>query len=359
LAEEQLSLSLPITADQKRRDDVEKKIKQYESSFQKWIDRCGKIVDRYRDERSSNDEDSRARHYNIFWSNVQTLGPAVFSRAPKPEVTRRYFDKDPVARVASAVLERALTYEMDVTDFGGEALLARDDYLIVGRGQLWQRYEPIIEQTAQNLSGDEDEKTLGGDGGLTGVSQPGVEALGANGGPALEEVIGENAPTDYVHWKDFGHGPAQNWKQVPWVYRKVLMDKSSVDKRWPAKPGEKPLSTLLSFTHKQEKDDNKQKTGSTVGNLALIYEFWDKTTFTVLWYSPDLKTRVIEEVEDPLKLNDFFPCPEPLYATMTTDRLIPRPDYMLYQDQAVELDILTQRISSAAEGSRCPRLLRL
>ena len=40
----------------------------------------------------------------------------------------------------------------------------------------------------------------------------------------------------------------------------------------------------------------------------------------------------------------IFPCPKPLYATLTTENLEPIPDFTMYQDQARELDTLADRI---------------
>ena len=50
---------------------------------------------------------------------------------------------------------------------------------------------------------------------------------------------------------------------------------------------------------------------------------------------------LIDERDDPLGVEGFFPCPKPLYATTTSDTLVPVPDFVLYQDQAMELDILS------------------
>jgi hypothetical protein len=53
-----------------------------------------------------------------------------------------------------------------------------------------------------------------------------------------------------------------------------------------------------------------------------------------------------------LELEGFFPCAKPLYATTTSDSLIPVPDFILYQDQANELDILTDRIDGLVKSLR-------
>jgi hypothetical protein len=82
----------------------------YEREFKAWESRAQKIIDRYRDEkRPSNSTTSK---FNILWSNVQTLTPATYSRIPQADVSRRFRDNDPVGRVASLILERALDFEI-------------------------------------------------------------------------------------------------------------------------------------------------------------------------------------------------------------------------------------------------------
>jgi hypothetical protein len=76
---------------------------------------------------------------------------------------------------------------------------------------------------------------------------------------------------------------------------------------------------------------------------ACIYEIWDKTQGKVFWISKSMG-KILDEKDDPLNLEGFFPCPKPLYATMTTDNLEPIPDFVQYQDQAKQLDTLADRI---------------
>jgi hypothetical protein len=76
---------------------------------------------------------------------------------------------------------------------------------------------------------------------------------------------------------------------------------------------------------------------------ALIYEIWDKSTGQVLWLSKSMG-KILDERDDPLQLENFWPCPKPMFSTLTTDSLIPVPDFVLYQDQARQLDTLADRI---------------
>jgi hypothetical protein len=76
---------------------------------------------------------------------------------------------------------------------------------------------------------------------------------------------------------------------------------------------------------------------------ACIYEIWDKTSGEVIWLSKSMG-QILDTRPDPLKLENFWPCPKPLFSTLTTDSLIPIPDFVLYQDQARQLDTLADRI---------------
>jgi hypothetical protein len=53
---------------------------------------------------------------------------------------------------------------------------------------------------------------------------------------------------------------------------------------------------------------------------------------------------ILDTRDDPLQLENFWPCPKPMFSTLTTDSLIPVPDFVLYQDQARQLDTLADRI---------------
>src|SRR5579871_4316237 len=73
----------------------------------RWIERARRIVRRYVDDRDAAG-DARRRRFSLLWANIQTLAPAVYARTPTAVVSRRWKDADPIARVASEVVERAL-----------------------------------------------------------------------------------------------------------------------------------------------------------------------------------------------------------------------------------------------------------
>ena len=298
-------------------------IRAYDKEFEPWGRRVEKILKRYKDERRQTTGEVGSR-FNILWSNVQTLVPATFARLPQPDVSRRFSDRDPVGRVASLILERALDYEIQhYNDY--RATLRADifDRFLGGRGTAWARYEPHVraaslQQPIDGTQVSEDETT-----------------------PAETETLDyECAPVDYVHWRDFGHTVARTWEEVTAVWRKVYMSRAACVERFGSKKGEKIPLDASPEDLKQVERDNPELTEQ---RRAAVYEIWDKSKKEALWLSKSMK-EILDRKDDPLRLEGFFPCPKPLYATLTNDSLIPTPDFALYQDQADELDLLSERI---------------
>lgn len=316
---------------------------QYDNEFKKWEARANKIVKRYRDDNRNQNTNETAK-FNILWSNVQTLIPAVYARLPKAAVSRRFGDNDPVGRVASQLIERSLDFEIEhYSDFRSAMRHAVEDRFLGGRGVAWVRYEPHV--VAQDMPDDgyqitEDvDKETGND---TVVNYDGSAGMDAE---PQEEIEYECAPTDYVHWKDFGHSVARTWEEVTQVWRWVYMTREALIERFGEEVGKKIPLDAGPETNKQYGQNNRDFT------RAKICELWDIETEKVYWFSKSAG-QIIDERDDPLGLEGFFPCAKPLYATMTSDTLIPIPDFVLYQDQAQELDILTDRIDGLVKALR-------
>lgn len=291
--------------------------------LRQWQTRGEKIVKRYRDERG---DFSGGKRYNILWANIRTLLPAVYAKKPNAQAGRRYKDADPVGRCASELLERALQYEIDqYSDFDSSLRNTVLDRLLAGRGVAWVRYEPTYSQEETSEEGEqitddvEVEKTL----------------------------ENECSPVDYVFWKDFRHSPARTWEEVTWIARRVYMDKQEGIGRFGEDFNDAPLA------HEPIGMDDMKREGMDTEAMkkAIVWEIWDKSSKSVIWVAEGCQT-VLDEKPDPLELDGFFPCPKPLFATLTTDSLVPVADFMLYQDQADEIDTLTERIGKLTEACK-------
>lgn len=284
-------------------------IKLAKKARKEWCQRGDKIIARYRDERPV---EGSSNKFNILWSNVQTLKPSLYAQTPKPLVSRRFKDKDPIGRRAAQVLERAADFALDEYDFDSVMEGAVEDRLLPGLGVARVDYEPFYADKE-------------------------VE------GETVREVAYERAPCKYWHWKDFLHGPARQWQEVPWVAYRSFLTRSQLVKRF----GD--IGNQIPLDYKPDLDDEDL---SEEFKKAEVWEIWDKESKKVIWLSLSFSLRPLDYKDPHLKLAGFFPSPKPLFATTTTDKLIPVPDYAEYQDQAKELDTITARIDKLVEALR-------
>ena len=320
-------------------------IHSYDNEFKKWDARATKIIRRYRDDvRNNGTTGYEAARFNVLWSNVQTLIPAVYARMPKADVSRRFTDSDPVGRVASLLIERTLDYEIEhYSDFRSAMRHSVEDRFLGGRGTAWVRYDPHIKkqdvpEDGWQITDVSENESDEGEYGRPANFMGGTEA-------EPEEIESECAPVDYVHWKDFGHNSARTWEEVTIVWRWVYMSEDAVKERF----GEE-LCRKIPFDASPDAL-TKYGQGSRMNDKAKICELWDRETGKAYWLHENVP-ETLDERDDPLELEGFFPCAKPLYATTTSDNLIPIPDFILYQDQAQELDILTDRIDGLVKALR-------
>jgi hypothetical protein len=292
--------------------------------FDKWEKRGKKVVRRYRDERDA--IEMPRMKFNILWSNISVLFPALYGRMAKPEVSRRFMDSDPVGRLASTMLERVVEYEVtQFNDFDSAMRGVVEDRLLPGRGTAWVRYEPIIVgQEAPETAVPEMEQDEGSE--ITNTEE-------------VERVDSAHSPVDYVYWTDFLHSPARTWDEVWWVSRWVYMTPEEGIERF----GDVFKNVPLQDQNDDIDSKNPMTAKATYGMKAKVAEIWNKRTKKVCWVAKGYP-QALDERDDPLELEGFFPCPKPLLATTTNGSMIPVPDYCEYEDQAQELDNLTQRI---------------
>jgi hypothetical protein len=314
-----------------------------EQELQPWWRTGDIIVRRYKNENRARGGGRPSvgyerRRFAILWSNVSTLQPAIYAKQPVPMVDRRYRDEDPVGKIASDVLERALGFSLDQYDFDGRVKLCVLDYLLPGRGQVWVRYIPHMREVNA-----EQDYELG-----EGVQDDDQNEVGKVETPeAAEEVVYEEVQCDHVSWKDWLTNPAREWAEVRWVARRVYMTRAELTERFGKDMAKNvPITTTSTGT---DTASDAQKQSSQTGE---VYEIWDKPTKMAYWVCKGYTGGVLDKREDPLGLTNFFPCPPPLNATTANDSTIPVADYVQYQDQADELDELTARIGKLQDALR-------
>lgn len=323
-----------------------------------WEKRCERIIKRFRDERTgtstSGAELDVPRRMNILWSNVQTLKPSIYGREPLPVAERRFLDRDPIGRVASQILERALRYEMTESGFHDTVDQAVQDYLLVGRGTVWLRYKPLFGPATSLTDRGNDEIDPSGDEFTEPTTNDPVydpekhdaELSDSTAQEIQENLVGATVEVDYVHWKDFHTAKARFWKENEWVSRRIYMSRQDCIDTFGKEIGKE---IPLEMTPEVEPGSLGNRTTRAIpedAKKAIVHEIWFKPKRKVYFIAKGYEFLLEEPREDPLGSEGFWPCPKPLYATMTNDTLEPVPDYIEYQDQALEIDSLTNRIDS-------------
>lgn len=289
-------------------------------------------VRRYRDKRDA--VDGSERKFNIFTANVSIMQSSLYAQIPKVSVSRRFGQSnDDPARVASMMLQNAIMQDIDEPECDFDQVMrdAVEDRLVPGIGCAWLRLET-----------DTEEKTL------EEQWDPISGAL-IQEASTYEEISRQEVMIDHVFWEDFLYSPCRTWKERRWVARRVYMDQDALVKRFGEKIGKampldyNPRGDLSQGRSNQPENEVLQK--------AIIYEIWDRQSRKVIWLSKAWP-EILDEVDDPLHLEDFEPCPKPLFALTTTSNCIPVNDFVIFQDQYNELDLVNNRISLLVQACK-------
>jgi hypothetical protein len=261
----------------------------------KWLNEAEKIQEIYQGDKGEETP------FNILYSNTEILVPSIFSKAPIPVVKRRHDEQR--ADLPAKASERFLSYVMD-TNLAG--------------------YPAFVDALEASVL----------DAALPGLGQVRVRLV--NGIPQL----------DYVHFDSFVWGYARRWEQVPWIAYKLDLTKADIQKQF-----KKSDLDMAGFRDEGiEETDGSDKSAKDA--TYPVYEIWDKASRTVRFVCDHYKGSLLLEQTDPLGLEGFFDCPQPLVFVLSTGDLRPRPLYNLYKQQAEELNAVTMRIKRVTQAIR-------
>lgn len=274
-----------------------KEIARSRKAWQTYRERAGKVIKRYRDERGMMERSGANVRFNILYANVETLRPAIYSHLPNPDVRRRHATADPVGREAATVLQRSLVYSCE-QDLDPVLASCVQDYVLPGFAVARAAYKARVEG---------------------------------------EAILDESAPVQYVGWDRFAMSRSPEWERVWWV---AFLEELTRDE-FIAAFGEEAVGRA-SFAYRDETASEREVEDG--GGKARVWEVWDKRAKQRFFVAEGGQEFVRDPEDDPLHLESFFPCTRPVWAIATTGDLVPVPEYLEYQDLAIELDDVTQRI---------------
>lgn len=90
----------------------------------------------------------------MFYSTVNTLQARLYSKDPVPDIRRRFDTPGPegaAAKAAAMMLERAISYTLDTSDFTPDAQRVVQDFLISGVGVPWVEYDAKVSEGPEGL----------------------------------------------------------------------------------------------------------------------------------------------------------------------------------------------------------------
>lgn len=296
---------------------------------QNWRQRSKRCINIYRDDNTVTSNtyasprpfDDNENSFNILWANVETLLPALFSSVPKPDVRNRYLNQDKVASDAGQVIERILTYALDLYNFPRLMKACIKDYLLTGRAVMRVRLIPQFEDQVIDVT-DEN-------------GYPSLDETGAPSQKTEEVLVGQSVRCELVQWDSFIVEPAKRWEDVNWIAFIHMLSKKEFEDYFP----DAPLIAAAKETDHYGVDAQYQ-----------VYEIWDKVEKKVYYIGQAEKPLKI--MEDPFRLVHFWPIPEPLYSIQTNNSLVPIPEYTIYQAQAYELNQISYRITDLVKSCK-------
>lgn len=316
--------------------------------YKRWMERAKKAIRRFRDENVDDGEagDSRRNaRFNVLWSNIQTVGPSIYSRAPKPVAERRYLDRDVIARAAAVILQRSLSYTIEDSELHETLKQCRTDYQLVGFASAWLRYDVEVEAGQAEVM---DLSTM-----RRRPTEAEDEAIEQEGEGGDDEGEGERKPpkiksqriiADYTHWSDDLVSACRYWQERTWRAKRAYYRHAQAVKKFGREVADQlPYSTTRG---KRASEDMTDRVRQAVGTVE-VWQIWDMVDRQVIYICEGYGAGPLKvENRDVLGLPGFVPAARPLRATTTNDSFWPIPDYAIWHDQAAELDNLTARITA-------------
>lgn len=323
-----------------------KELTQADKAEEDWRKSSRRCIAIYQDQRDgSTARREPGTRFNVLWANTETLAPALYSQTPVPDVRRRLGSRDPVGRQASMVLEKALAYTVDAYDFDEQADLAVLDYLLTGRGVLRVRYTPTFAERevgilALYVEGGETPQRFRAD-----TRVPVGDEVPLDATSFTEEYLAyEEVTCERVAWDDFRVCPARSWDEARWVAFRSRMTREELVEAFGKTLGEAVPLDVQHEAGAGGRDKRESESTRSALSQAEVWQIWDKTKRRVVTLAPGYKDGVLSEEDDPLGLEQFFPVPRPIYSIRPVNRLVPKPEYEIYEALASEMNELTRRI---------------
>jgi len=260
--------------------------------------------------------------------NIDVLKPLLFSETPTPVVQRRFRGDgkatDETDLMATEAGQRLAQYILSTTDFDGAMEGVRDDWLLAGRGAARAFYKAKFEVDP-----------------LTG----------------MERKVEESVHARHWEWRRLVIAPGHSWENTPWIAFEVPMTRSKIEQAFPEHAASVRFNQKGLIDRSRAYGDADRNSPDALNDAltsgdapkspfdtATVWEIWVMEQRKVIWWSPDCAHSILDEDQDPLNLEGFWPMPKPLLATTKGTSMNPRPDIRYYEAAAAEVEEATRKM---------------
>lgn len=269
--------------------------------------------------------------------NIDVLKPLLFSETPTPIVQRRFRGDgkrtDETDLMATEVGQRIAQWILSTTKFDDAMEGVRDDWLIAGRGVARAFYKAEF--------------------GMVEATDPLTGQVGM-----VEKKTKEAAYASHWEWRRCVMAPGHSWERMPWIAFEVPLTRSQAVKAFGAeKAGRISFNRKGLIDRSRAFSDSDRNEAESIADTvtsgeapqspfdtATVWEIWIKEDRRVIWWSPDCASEILDQMDDPLRLEDFWPTPKPLLASTKGNSMNPRPDIRYYEAAAKEVEDATRKL---------------
>lgn len=235
--------------------------------------------------------------FDLFWASMEIVNPSVYAQAPRPVVSPRFNDRNPVVSTACEIMERCLTVSFELGGIDEALLNVRDDLVLNNRGVARVVYEDDNKQ-----------------------------------GKRLCYISKDRC--------DFLHEPGRSWAEVGWVaYGEYLTERQMRERFSNVSAAE--LSKASYYANGKELARNERYNNGS--STCKVWEVWHRRDGKVYWVTKGVDV-ILDEKPLFLHINGGFTCAKPAYGTLKRRSLIPIPDFFRVSPILDQINSLTSRI---------------
>ena len=289
---------------------------------QKWIARVEKAEKRLKDKHREWAKRAEEHYYNdktdievpIYHSMVEVQSSALYAQPPNPDIRGRdNLQINELSRTISKLLEKAISYNIDQSEFHNDASRAVKDFILVDLGVARIRLDTKTD-VQQDMYG-----------------QPILDEVTEE---PMEMVTYQHCFIDHWPWERFIYDMGKDWGECDWICYLHYMTPAETWKEYKWKPSNSQIDSA-------DHSDTKGKTK--------IFEIWDKKKRMVYELANGEK-KPLRVRKDPLRLKGFYDCHKPMVANMRSDKYLPMAEFKQIHNQLNTINMLESRICALTKS---------